>query len=513
MRKPFLIGIILCLCAVVVPATASGAAARRSTGARATARKATAGTSGATVTATPSTGLLDQQTVEVSASGLKAKTRYVLIECQAGATDPSGCGLVDVEPLKSDATGSFDAPYVVARMISLNNSGPVIDCAVQACVLAVGTIKGKFVADTSISFEDIVVVPPALSAVPSSGLRDGQNITLSGTGFSPNAFVEFIECESTAPTSCDVNTIYPAFSGPDGTFSTTYPVTRVIANGEGPVDCAQTTTCVIMATNESNPAQVASAPISFADVPIKTPKLMASPSTGLDDGDNVTVAGKGFGHHHEIGLTECVAGSTDINGCVGVAGLGNAAAVKANGAGRFSTTFNVSRVLTLFGATIDCAKAPGCVIGAIDLSRESESVTSVAPISFDPSVPPLPPLNLAVHIDPTGTIVAGGPKADQAQITGTMTCDRTTPLAVGYQVELTEPVGNRQAGALVTGVASCASGGVPFTVTLRSGHRHGSRPYGPGIAGLLMAVSAVSGSATVNTTLSASITLQAPSTS
>jgi hypothetical protein len=509
MRKFLMIGAVLCVGAVVVPAAASGARGR----ATPTASVPAAGGSAASVTVDPSTDLLDGQTVTVTGSGFKASTDYVLLECQAGATKvPTGCGLVDLDFISSDSTGSFSTPFDVARMITLEASGTTIDCAVQSCVLDVGTEKGALTsASAPISFDDVAIVPPTVSADPSTDLRDGQTITVSGTDFSPNALIEIVECETAGSSaSCDPDTGYPADADSDGTFSTPYPVTRVIDDGGGPVDCA-VSSCVIMAVNPEEADQEATTPIAFADVPIKTPTLAASPSTVLDDGATVTVSGKGFHPHDVIGLTECVAGSTDGSECVAEAGLGNSGEVKANGAGRFSTTFNVSRILTLFGATIDCAQAPGCVIGAIDLEGLSGSVTAAAPIGFDPSVPPLPALNLGVDLDPTATIVAGATKGNEADITGTMSCDRKTPVPVEYAIEVTEPVGNKQVGSEVEGSVSCKHGGIPFSIPVPSVHRHSGGSFVPGLAGVLLEAYADSGSSSQTTETNTSITLKAAS--
>jgi hypothetical protein len=264
-----------------------------------------------------------------------------------------------------------------------------------------------------------------------------------------------------------------------------------------------------MAENEANPGQAASAALTFADVPLKTPKMTASPSTGLDDGDNVTVTGKGFKRHEYIALTECVAGDTQEGECGYDSGIGNTVQVEANGSGRFSVTYNVARLTTLFGGTIDCAQAPGCVIAAVQLSG-FESVQAVTPISFDPSAPVLPPLNLAVQINPTAIIVPSGAKKDAVEITGTMTCDRSTPVPVELELQVTEPVGSHEAGGYAAATPSCATGGTPFTVEVSSIHAHGIKPFLPGTAGMLESVIANSGSSSVDTTSTDSIKLLAP---
>jgi hypothetical protein len=520
MRRFFLIGTVLCLGAVIVPATTSGARTVKAAHAvrvlRAGGHKGRSRTSrthaaagSAVLTATPSTDLLDQQIIAVTASGLKARASYALIECQAGATDPTDCGLSDLVFATTDGAGSFSTPYTASRFLVLDGSGATIDCAVQSCVLVAGSMKGKLSVQTPISFQDIAVVPSTLTADPSTGLRDGQTITLSGAAFAPNAFIEVTECETTSPLTCDFNILTLVPADANGSFSLPFSATRLLDDGTGPQDCALLATCVVMAENGNNPSQTASAPLMFADVPLKTPKLTASPSTGLDDGDNVTVTGKGFKHHERIALTECVAGSTDAGECVAFAGIGNTQGVKADNSGHFSTSFNVARVLTLGGGTIDCAQAPGCVIGAIDATGFG-TVRAVAPISFDPSVPPLPPLNLAVHVDPTGLIAPGGSKTDTVEITGTMSCDRSTPVPVELEMQVTEQVGSHEAAGFVTTTASCATGGLPFNVLLPSIRGHHLKSFAPGLGGLLMAEFAVSGSSSVNTTSSASITLLAP---
>jgi hypothetical protein len=142
--------------------------------------------------------------------------------------------------------------------------------------------------------------------VPSSGLLDGQNVTLDASGYGAGDLINVSERQAASPTSsCDFSTDVMVHADGTGAFTTSYRVTRLINPSSGPLDCAQPGACVITAEIGD---QVATAPIVFADVVIKTPKLSVSPSTGLDDGQNVIVKGKGFRPHDEIDLTECVSG-------------------------------------------------------------------------------------------------------------------------------------------------------------------------------------------------------------
>jgi hypothetical protein len=566
MRRSVIVGVVLCVCAVVVPATAQAAGARgvahagrvaaatRSSAkdvraaaslkaAFAHAARAQAATvsatktapvpvtgNAATLSADPSTGLTDGQQITVSGTGFDAKSDYDIVECPTGDDNPLDCDPGTVGFVKSDSTGSFSAPYTAVRVIEEFVSGTTLDCATAgACDLAALDSNLSAVAETPIGFADVAIIPATVSAVPSTGLLDGQKITVSGTNFTPNAPVGLSECPGPAgDDSCDSIGIAVGASDAgrrgggggepgygetmadaSGSFSTSFTVARIVDGIEGPVDCAQPPGCVLEATNESGTIQATTA-LTFADVAIVPPVMTATPSTGLEDGQTITVTGQGFSSRDELGLSECAAGTTDGSECVAEAGLGNAAEVQANRHGRFTVSFNVARVITLIDGTIDCSQAPGCVIGAIDLESETGAVTSMVPISFDPKGKVLPPLNLQVHVDPTAVIGAGtGSKGNSIAVEGTISCARTAPTPVDFELQVTEPVGAHQAGGAVVGVASCRSGGTKFTVPISSGRR-AKTVFVPGSAGVLLTAFADSGSSAEQTTTNASITVKAP---
>jgi hypothetical protein len=472
-------------------------------------------TGNATITADPSTGLLDGQSVAVTGSGLVPKTLYGLVECQSGATDITGCAIFSVITVATtDATGSFSTSAPVARTITPEESETPIDCATAgACVLAAAPETGDIAASTPITFADVAIIPPTLSADPSTGLLDGQKIAVSGTNFTPGAGIFLVECPAAEVVGdnylqCLEGLINSVPVDASGDLTATFKVTRVLAGENGPVDCA-TSACELVAFNAGNADQTATTPLSFADVAIVPPVMTATPATGLDDGQDITVTGKGFRAGDDYLLSECVAGSTDGSQCVAEEGLGNVEQVEAKGhAGHFSVSFQVARILTLIDGTVDCAQAPGCVLGAIDENDPSGSVASAVALSFDPSVKPLPPLNLSLHIDPTGQIVAGAHGRSGPEISGSITCDRPTATPVSFQMQVTEPSGGLAGGPGVEGVASCQRSGGKFSITIPTPKKD---PAVPGIAGVLMAVSAVSGSATGSITISASVTLKASS--
>jgi Neocarzinostatin family len=295
--------------------------------------------------------------------------------------------------------------------------------------------------------------------------------------------------------------------GSDGTFSAPFKVSRFVEDEDGQLDCAQPSTCVLEATNVGDPDQTASTPITFADVVIVPPVLTASPSADLVDGQNVTVTGTGFGHHDVLALTECKAGSSNQANCAGLDGEGNFVQVKTDARGRFTATFNVARVLTLVNGTVDCTVAPGCVIGAVEEEGLIQGPEAVTALSFNPAVPPLPPLNLELAIHHTGSLVAGAKGQTDAEITGTISCNRTTAVPVEFVLQVSQAGKRLTPGRFVTGEMTCRRGGAKFSETVPTSRRH---PAVAGIAGVVMGLSAVSGSSSQTISVSAAVTLKAP---
>jgi hypothetical protein len=97
----------------------------------------TASANGPTITVTPSTGLIDGQTVTVSGAGFTVGTPTILFldECANVASPVLGdCSASDLD-VSITSTDNFVATYTVARFITTMNEGS-LDCAVpNACVL------------------------------------------------------------------------------------------------------------------------------------------------------------------------------------------------------------------------------------------------------------------------------------------------------------------------------------------------------------------------------------------
>jgi Neocarzinostatin family len=103
----------------------------------------------------------------------------------------------------------------------------------------------------------------SVSATPNKMLADGQQISVSGAGFSPGAFVAVVECPTTtvSPDACDLNTVNFANADATGAFSDVpFVVSRVLSDG---TDCALDGGCYVGVQDANNGGPTAAALITF----------------------------------------------------------------------------------------------------------------------------------------------------------------------------------------------------------------------------------------------------------
>jgi hypothetical protein len=103
----------------------------------------------------------------------------------------------------------------------------------------------------------------SVSATPNTKLADGQQISVSGAGFAPQAFVAVVECPTTtvSPSACDLNTLNFANADDNGAFSDLpFTVSRVLSDG---TDCALNGGCYVGVQDANNGGPTAAALIKF----------------------------------------------------------------------------------------------------------------------------------------------------------------------------------------------------------------------------------------------------------
>src|SRR5262245_225665 len=181
---------------------------------------------------------------------------------------------------------------------------------------------------------------------------------------------------------------------------------------------------------------ISAAPASAASA------LTVTPNTGLVDFQPVQVDGSGFPPNASLGLVQCVADTVDTSGC----DLGTVQFPTADENGSYSTEFIVQRIITTDAGQIDCAPSNcGLFSSELDLSNPA-----MAPLEFDPNVPPQPRLEMQITVDPKGTVVS---KTGEVTVRGTVTCSE--PADVFFDVSIQQRAGRALIQGELSGEVQC----------------------------------------------------------
>lgn len=118
----------------------------------------------------------------------------------------------------------------------------------------------------------------AIVASPSTGLIDGQTISVTGTGFPASAYVAIIQCHEGSITSsgCDMRTLGYFTAGTDGSIATATMVRSNISTADGSFDCSAPDSCHlgVGVVPDGNPSAIA--PIQVAPFSLTLPTMPAS---------------------------------------------------------------------------------------------------------------------------------------------------------------------------------------------------------------------------------------------
>lgn len=172
------------------------------------------------------------------------------------------------------------------------------------------------------------------------------------------------------------------------------------------------------------------------------PAITVTPNTDLVDFQTVTVSGSGYSPDVSVAVVQCRVGAIGVDDC----DLGNVTYPTTDATGAFTVEFTVERIIEVGGTDVDCAPA-NCVVGAgtFDLSE----VAGVA-VTFDPTVPPQPRLDISVSFDPTATVAA---KTGAVAVRATVTC--TKPAHVYLDGFLRQRAGRAYIDAYLFGEVHC----------------------------------------------------------
>jgi hypothetical protein len=273
-------------------------------------------TSTPTVSATPSTGLTNNQAVSVDVSNISAGVSTVdITECNTDAAASQGSYFEGACKLLAEGTAAGNAYSTSVNVID-GNLGGTVRCDENTpaghCVIAALDHNGQTViATTPISFE---TPQTGVTVTPDSGLKDGQTVAVNASGL-PTEDPSFIvaECDTryaTSPSSYDEGLTGCTYGddgyvqASNGSFSTSVDVVdgALTYDNDGNPDTSGPTcdyatngNCAIVTLApqpdpETGYDVVDSHPITFRP-PVTGPATPAvSPTTGLHNGSTVTVS-------------------------------------------------------------------------------------------------------------------------------------------------------------------------------------------------------------------------------
>jgi hypothetical protein len=270
-----------------------------------------------------------------------------------------------------------------------------------------------------------------LTVEPSTDLRDGDEVTVSGTGFVPGEQVGIVQCAREAGgevreqragiDGCTITGVAYADADSDGRATGTYRVHRIITTAvTGTVDCAaEADRCIIAMGALSDYDRSGGLAVSFrgGGEPLDLPTLTVSPAEALGDADVVLVEGSGFPPGALLGLSVC---SLDPSACwstgeeIEITGEQAAAlgyegvhlGLQSDDEGRVSGHVPVWRYLPgpTPGTYVDCAVSR-CALRVNSASNEVTAMPAPVPLTFvGGGEGPIPP---AIEVHPTDDLRPG----------------------------------------------------------------------------------------------------------
>jgi hypothetical protein len=345
-----------------------------------------------TIAAAPERSLQDGSPVRVAASGDHPVPLNVY-QC-AGAAPPATAidgPCVDLGTTLPASAGPFD-PVVAEVATSFTGAdGRAVTCgaAPEDCSLAVGAPGSELWATTPLSFA-------AVSLAPATGLVDGQAMTVTAAGLDPGETYRPVYCRSAVPGE------FAGCPGPEpsveatadaaGNLTLTVPARQLVG------DFGYITRCRAQCAVGLIPRAGASA-VVVVGYAMAEGSLAATPSTGLVDGQEVTLTGTDlmptypgapfwlFPSTGGWGVGQCDRAVVDEPTILGVfthCAVVPPGAVDVAGS-TLTTPVPVRATLErILGGTTDCTATPGaCVLVLTRVEWDGTvSVHATAPLTF-----------------------------------------------------------------------------------------------------------------------------------
>jgi len=303
------------------------------------------GTTTPTITVTPHTNVGAGDTVTVTGRGFPTGRQLEVLECNidpAIPRDGSGCDLRDAMGSGANPDGTV-GPVQLKLRTGVIGANPLSSCPPTAsqvkagvrCAVVIATLDAAVTAAQPLTFRPSPP-PPVVSATPTSGLRDGETITVSGADF-PTGRVSISECSgpvtasspvlplpglppgASFPPVCNGRSTTTAMADAAGHFGpvavTVYAGRFGSGTGYGAAAACPPTreqqlegvTGCVLEVSASDGTMLASAALSFTQTQTgpSQPAVAVTPATGLHDGDTVVVTATGFAPYMPVSVEEC----------------------------------------------------------------------------------------------------------------------------------------------------------------------------------------------------------------
>ncbi|HMJ16059.1 MAG TPA: neocarzinostatin apoprotein domain-containing protein, partial [Polyangiaceae bacterium] len=231
----------------------------------------------------------------------------------------------------------------------------------------------------------------AVTVTPNDDLVDLQLVTINGTGFPANTSVIVGQC------AADVTDILSGCTGDfttrttdaSGSFSGTFAVRHTFTTFSGgrSVRCDGPGACIVGAALTEDPTQRRTAPVTFRYVPPPPPppelSITVTPTSGLQDYQQVSVTGTNFPSNSFVGYRLCRGSSTGSPAdCETMSGTGlTDISGNLNGTAQLRYTVTPPE-----GVPFTCDDAAGCKLMVLPSYNSTELVES-EPLHFHTPAP------------------------------------------------------------------------------------------------------------------------------
>ncbi|MCB1259395.1 MAG: hypothetical protein KDB33_03205 [Acidimicrobiales bacterium] len=355
-----------------------------------------------TLSATPSTNLIDGQSVQVTMTGLPANfTSAGIIQC-VGVPASNTCDSSSLMWAAADGDGNASQSYTVSAMLSTSAHG-VVDCRTPPlgldCVIAGGTGIDNLGVQV-VTFDPVGPLrpPPTLVATPSTNLVNDQLVGVTGSGYTVGTSVYVLQCDTATSTLCRGASIQPIVVAGDQSIAGSVQVRAQYVVGNTLVDCQAAPGACELRVPGVAPHLAGVAEISFDPLapPTPMPTMTVTPDTGLVDLQTVSVTGASFpttwtpspgSGVPPVMISQCLTAAPYSCQTAGMA--------VPDPTGAFTVSIDVRAALYSYSDDMihDCRVAPN-TCRLVGTSYGDYDVAAFTPLAFDPSAPLAPPPSL-----------------------------------------------------------------------------------------------------------------------